>query len=400
MLCKARDAGYIDFREHGLLLLFLNERCATQNSFGEALFVTYASVLTHARKMQYVLRPWYELEYADVLAMVNEYKFGGLRLLAPDGRIVKTGDLYARNTLNTILKKIRVFLLWLSARGDIAVSEAEIRKIQVPTYQPRELKSDDLYTERQIAVIVEHSSFELKALWWMLYETGCRPSECADIRWGDIEWRNKSAVVTIRDTKCSQTRRAFVSMHTLSYLLEWRNAYPGSPEGESFVFLNERGDHLSYRSMSAKWTRSIAAVRAAGVKMENKGLYSIRKSRISGLFRQGVSAAAIIDQHWKNKKTAMVETYSNFNSDDAVAELEVLHGIRDKSSQQKPLPPNYCSQCKTLNPAGNRYCAGCGKPLRAESMVAAEMVQNVLAANPQLMDLFVDEFARMQKREK
>ena len=396
MLCKARDAGYIDDREYDLILLFLNERCATQNSFGEALFVTYASVLTHARKLQYVRRPWYELEYSDVLAMVNEYKFGGKRILAPDGQVVKTREMYARNTLNTTLKKIRVFLCWLSTRGDLDVLESEIRKIQVPTYQPRELKADDLYTERQIAIIVEHSSFELKALWWMLYETGCRPSECADIRWGDIEWRNKSAVVTIRDTKCSQTRRAFVSMHTLAYLLEWRNSYPGTPEGESFVFLNELGEHLSYRSMSARWDRSITAVNAAGVKMDNKGLYSIRKSRISGLFRQGVSAAAIIDQHWKNKKTAMVETYSNFNSDDAVAELEVLHGIRDKSAQQQPLAPNYCPVCKTLNPAGNRYCAGCGNPLRAESAAVAEKVQTVLAANPQLMNLFEEEFARMQ----
>ena len=130
--------------------------------------------------------------------------------------------------------------------------------------------------------------------------------------------------------------------------------------------------------------------------MDNKGLYSIRKSRISGLFRQGVSAAAIIDQHWKNKKTAMVETYSNFNSDDAVAELEVLHGIRDKSAQQQPLAPNYCPVCKTLNTAGNRYCAGCGNPLRAESAAVAEKVQTVLAANPQLMNLFEEEFARMQ----
>lgn len=66
MLCKARDAGHIDDRKYDLLL-FLNERCATQNSFGEALFVTYASVLTHARKLQYVRRPWHELQYTDVL---------------------------------------------------------------------------------------------------------------------------------------------------------------------------------------------------------------------------------------------------------------------------------------------------------------------------------------------
>lgn len=94
----------------------------------------------------------------------------------------------------------------------------------------------------------------------------------------------------------------------------------------------------------------------------------------------------------------MVETYSNFNSDDAVAELEVLHGIRDRSAQQQPLAPNYCPVCKTLNPAGSRDCSGCGNPLRAESAVVAEKVQTVLAANPQLMNLFEEEFARMQNK--
>lgn len=208
------------------------------------------------------------------------------------------------------------------------------------------------------------------------------------MRWSDIEWRNKSALVTIRDTKENQLRHALISMHSINHLLAWRNQYPGDATGENYVFLNFEGTPIHYRSLVKLYE---------GLQFEKQGKkkirrmpkftpHDVRRWRTTNLYRQGTSRSTVCTMLWGSTKTTCDSGYSQFGAGDMYSELEVLYGISETTDTQKPLQPNYCPACGTLNAAGIRFCGQCGRSLSEEATQHLTTVEIDLRKSPEYLE--------------
>ena len=386
LLQRRCDEGSIDQRELELIEAFLEERIATQPRFGGAKYVEYVSGITHIRRAGYLRVPWYELDQPKLIKMVSDYKNLPIRKFSREGVMRELSHGYAQNTLNTDLRALVTWMYWLSENGHIQLSENQISKIKIPKYQPKRINRESVYSEEDIAKLVEVGTPMEKALVWMHYETGARPNEICDLRWSDIEWRDRSAMVKIRDSKENQIRSAFVSI-SIPHLITWRNMYPGKPEGENFVFLNSYGAPLKYAAY-VKLLKSLQFTHRDGMRIRRMPEFTphdLRRWRVTNLYIQGVSRSAVCTQMWGSTKTVYDSGYSQFSTEDMYSEIEVLYGIREITAKQKPLDMIYCPACLTLCSPGIRYCPQCGKPLASEAVNELEKIKAEIKKSPEFL---------------
>ncbi|HJJ96799.1 MAG TPA: tyrosine-type recombinase/integrase, partial [Methanocorpusculum sp.] len=248
------NKGTIDSQEQELILKFMENLIAHRESFGGGRYVDYISTLTHFRRALYITKPWYLLEYDDIISAIAQYRKTPIRRFNYRGDMEIQQKKYSTNSLKQKIRIIRLFLQWLSENKIISIPVSDLLKIKIPTYTPHKIDEDRVYSEKMIAQLVEPAPLMLKAMIWTHYETGTRADEICDLRWKDIQWRNRSAVITIRVTKTNQElqRTAHISMNSVSQLLAWRNEYPGDPTGENYVWLNQEGKPLKYNTYERK----------------------------------------------------------------------------------------------------------------------------------------------------
>lgn len=386
-LRKRVEDGSIDERERELITDFLAERMATAKSFGGAKYVSYCSTITHFRRAGYLTIPYYQITKTDLHQAISDYKRLPVRKFHTSGRLEILDKYYSQNTISTTLKELTLWLIWLSENNHIDIPVPEIRKIKPPAYQPKKIDAESVYSEPMIAQLVEPASIMVKALIWTHYETGARSNEICDLRWKDIEWRNKSAIVTIRDTKENQIRTALISMHSIQHLLSWRNQYPGDATGENYVFVNSEGNYLAYRSLAKIYSQIQFEKRGKKQhrRMPRFTPHDVRRWRTTNLYRQGVSRSTACVMLWGSTKTKCDSGYSQFSASDMHSELEVLYGISETTDTQKPLQPNYCPACGTLNAAGIRYCGSCGRPLSEEATQNISALETIIRQSPEYL---------------
>lgn len=386
LLQKRCDDGSIDQRELQLIEAFLEERIATQPRFGGAKYVEYVSGITHIRRAGYLTVPWYQLTQQSLIRMVSDYKNLPIRKFSREGVMHELKHGYAQNTLNTDLRALVTWMFWLSENGHIDISQEQIKKIKIPKYQPKRINRESVYSEEDIAKLVEIGTPMEKCIVWMHYETGARPNEICDLRWCDIEWRDKSAMVRIRDSKEGQIRSAFVSL-SIPHLIAWRNMYPGKPEGENFVFLNNYQEPLKY-AVYTKILKSLQFTRRDGCRIRRMPAFTphdLRRWRVTNLYIQGVSRSAVCTQMWGSTKTVYDSGYSQFSAEDMYSEIEVLYGIKEKTAKQKPLDMIYCPACLSLCSPGIRYCPQCGKALADDAVSELETIKAEIKKSPEFL---------------
>lgn len=386
LLRRRCEDGSIDSRERELIEAFLDERIATQPRFGGAKYVEYVSGITHIRRAGYLTVPWYELDQQRLISMVSDYKNLPIRKFSRSGVMRELSHGYAVNTLNCDLRALVTWMFWLSEHGHISLTEKQIQKIKIPKYQPKRINRESVYSEEDIARLVEIGTPMVKCLVWMHYETGARPNEICDLRWSDIEWRNKSAMVKIRDSKEDQIRSAFVSL-SIPHLIIWRNMYPGKPEGENFVFLNSYREPLKYEAYS-KILNNLQFTHLDGVRIRRMPKFTphdLRRWRVTNLYIQGVSRSTVCTQMWGSTKTRYDSGYSQFSTEDMYSEIEVLYGIKEKTARQKPLEMIYCPACLSLCSPGIRYCPQCGKALADDAVSELESIKSEIKKSPEFL---------------
>lgn len=378
--------GSIDERELELIETFLEERIATQPTFGGARYMEYASGITKIRRAKYLTIPWYELDHSTLIQMISDYKTLPIRDFYKNGKMYELDHGYAQNTLNSDLRALVTWMFWLSENGYIDVSQEQIKKIKIPKYQPKRINRESVYSEEDIAKLVEIGTPMEKCIVWMHYETGARANEICDLRWCDIEWRNKSAMVSIRDSKEDQIRYAPVAL-SIPHLITWRNMYPGKPEGENFVFLNSYNKPLKY-AVYTRILKNIQFTRRDGCRIRRMPAFTshdLRRWRVTNLLIQGVSRSAVCTQMWGSTKTVYDSAYSQFSTEDLYSEIEALYGIKEKTAKQKPLDMIYCPACLSLCSPGIRYCPQCGKALADDAVNELELIKSEIKRSPEFL---------------
>jgi site-specific recombinase XerD len=324
---------------------------------------------SRANKFTYILvgwrrfiGPYHELSIADVYTGIDTMKNG----------LTQKGTPFKQNTKHDRVRIFRQFLLWMIENEYSTLPERKVRRIQVPTKDTMTHKAADLITSEEVKGILAACRWSRdRALIGMLYEGGFRIGELAQMKWSDLSFDSTGIVVNV-NFKTGIPRYVRIIL-AKGYLSQWRADYPGSPEGDALVFLNELRRPLTNGGV-IKQLRRICD-RAGISKHVTPHLF--RHSRITHLINEGVSESVIKMIMWGSVHTTMFKVYAHLTGTDIDEELLRVYGIQRETEEKRvpKLEPRVCPNCRSLMPPVADYCALCGESLLTTHSAREEEIQ-------------------------
>lgn len=237
-----------------------------------------------------------------------------------------------------------------------------------------------------------------RAMIELLYESAGWAGEIATMTWGQVTFYPNYASIRL-DGKTGKTRQApLYSTHVV--LRRWKDQYPGGDPGpDDLIFPARAGgiDPMSYTGM-AKIVK-IAAGRAGIEKPIT--LHTFRHSRITHLLQAGMNESTIKLLAWGDVGSNMLKVYSHLTLGDVEAAFNQIYGIKSVEEfrgMDPAVSPRQCSACGMLNPPGNSFCGGCGKPLTAEAVSEVETDEKYIEPqfSPDDLDMLIKLLEKMK----
>lgn len=308
------------------------------------------------------VRRYYDKEYRACGKHDLSRAIGRIReAMKPDGTP------YSRNTKTDYLKISKRFFLWLQDEGVSEIPKKEIDKIVIGSYDMHCKTEADVLTAEEITSIINAArTSKYKAYFSLLYETGARSIELANLKWQDVTFETYGAIVRLTDNKAgsSPSIRSVPVITYANYLAQWQADYTGDPSGNNFVFITTGGKPLQYRGVSKALSRF---TKEAGVKPCT--LHQFRHSRVTHAIQGGMSETVAKKCFWNNEGTDMIKIYSHLTDDDVKREFMRQAGVEVESEHVTHSPqPIQCTQCHFVNVPESRFCARCGLSLSPEAI--------------------------------
>lgn len=170
-------------------------------------------------------------------------------------------------TMRRKLAAARSFYRFLQREGVVAGSPfSALRGPRKASRLPKVMSVADVsrFLERPAkdladGLISEFAALRDSAIFEFLYSTGCRISEAISVKWGEIDFKRGSVVVT---GKGSKDRLVILGAPALAALSRLRNAVsnkrPDLAGGEGFVFLSDKFERVSARFVERRMKTYLA----------------------------------------------------------------------------------------------------------------------------------------------
>ncbi|MEM9598503.1 MAG: tyrosine-type recombinase/integrase [Acidobacteriota bacterium] len=223
---------------------------------------------------------------------------GGLRALrdgkGPSGRPLSDA------TANRYLATIRHALTWAEREDWIERNPARTGlQRKEPRGRVRYLSADE--RERLFAAVAGSSPLEL--LVHLAISTGARVGSLMALRWGDIQWDRKVAI--LEHTKNGDRHSIALDGHAWDLLQERRGEQVTSPERP--VFEDETGGNGAPKFPRGAWERALEEAR-----IENFRFHDLRHTAASYLAMSGATLAEIAE-FLGHRTLAMVKRYAHLS---------------------------------------------------------------------------------------
>lgn len=389
---KALSAGYITPGEIVLIQQYIDEIEAERHiSEGRRLKILYH--LIHWRR--FITQGYSSATYADITKGISELK---------NGKNLK-GRPFSQNTQHDYVRVLKSFLMWMADNDKTEIPEKQIRKLSPPQKNLQTTEPDEILTTDEVTALLNAClSPRDKALIAIMYESGARIGEIARLCWRDLVRDDYGYKMYILDKKTRKRRYSRLTMST-GHINAYKNAYPGSPEGNSLVFVTLHagrsnktpGRPLEYSVVNAMLQRVASKARI------DKRIHAhlFRKSRITHMIEQNYQESVIKETMWGNAATSMMRTYVVLSEKSIDAEMLDKAGVAEKEiTLEKPLLQITCGNCHEVNSPGNDYCFKCAAPL-SEKAIAAQQheIDDLLedARNSQIFDYISKKQEEMKK---
>jgi integrase len=243
---------------------------------------------------------------------------------------------------------LRVFLRWLG-REDLA---GLIRTGTVRRRIPKVLLEEDVYRLVEAAE-TPRDRLMIQLLW----ETGCRPSELLNLRIGDVQFDEYSAVIYVHGKTGERRLRAFTCKPDL---IRYLNDHPLRSDPKAYVFLST-GPWRRKNRITLTGLRDI--LRRLGVKALGRPVYPylLRHSAFTHLSKYLTDRELMQLGGWTTP--AMISVYSHLSGRDVDEKLLALHGVQPRREVIPLLEVRRCPSCDAENAPIAVYCHECGRPL-------------------------------------
>lgn len=228
--------------------------------------------------------------------------------------------------------------------------------IQMKNNVNRTKKSEDLISDSEIELILQNAMNPRdKALFSLLYDSGCRVGEILTLRIRDVKFDQYGALIHV--TGKTGERNVRIVGNSIAYLKGWLRAHPlGQPDSLLFVGINgdKLGQPLDYDTMRSALRKSCQ--RAGITKRIHPHLFRHTKAtQLAGVLSDSVLKKSM---GWKGG-SRMAGVYVHLNDTETDRAYLQAHGIETEKPTLKTIKPITCPRCGTLQPSYAKICTNC-----------------------------------------
>jgi len=216
-----------------------------------------------------------------------------------------------------------------------------------------------LLTNEEVSKLIDSApTVADRLLVTVLYESGARRGEVANLKIKSVQFDEYGAILTLTGKSGTRRRRVYASVPDLRNLL---NNHPMKNDPEAPLFLNSKGTPLTRQNIYRR-------IKKLGQKILNKNIYPhmFRHSRATLDSRLFTDREMMKLFGWK--RPDMVTVYSHLSMRDVEDKDLVLHGLKSKEDILKPIVHiQKCPKCFEENAPIAVYCVKCGGILSGAS---------------------------------
>ncbi|MCW6158351.1 MAG: tyrosine-type recombinase/integrase [Thermoplasmatales archaeon] len=269
---------------------------------------------------------------------------------------------WTRDTYITMLKK---FYKWKMKNLPDNIAKLKI-KVKENGKAP-----DDLITREEIKALVGNSkNARDRALFSVLYDSGCRIGEIINMRVKDLSFDEFGALLKV--TGKTGFRQVRIIGDSIAYLRAWLDNHPQRNDPNAFLFCN-LSERISGRNLTYADVYSIIrqTSRRAGIKRRIHP-HLFRHTRATILASKVTEAPLEAQMGWVHG-SKQTRTYVHLSLRDQDNAILKAYGIKvNEDDSIKEDRPKECPRCHTLNPSDAQYCRNCWMPFDIKTAIEME----------------------------
>jgi integrase len=377
--------------------------------------------------------PWFLTFSAGGDSTRRSYRFLLGRMQGMVGRPLAEATVRELETLKAELRKLRsglqfvrvlrmFYLRCAKASNDPAqrfrfeqLADAAVMKSKKPRMDP-----SDILTPDEVNLLINAAlTLRDRALFGLLYETGCRISEALALNWSDVTYepaadgRPETFVVWFRTMKITGSEHQGFVIDTAPVFKAWTEGRPNDAKAV-FCTIGKGGTYGRLGSNGA-WRRvTRAAVRAGIAKSVHP--HSFRHARATHLLASGWTEARVKALLGWSPGSRMLDRYSHLTGGDVKRALLQSKGFKvpDQEAPTFTYRPEavpaspvkalagalphagrpfdvLCPRCQEPNPTHATYCLRCGGALGTAGIEDAAQLDRLAALleDPEVREVLV-----------
>lgn len=256
-------------------------------------------------------------------------------------------------TVEDYKQAMRKFYSWQLNKRDYTKA---LGHIKILNNVNRTKKSEDMISEPEMELILKNAMNPRdKALFSLLYDSGCRVGEILTMRIKDVDFDEYGAMIHVAGK--TGERKVRIVGNSIPYLKEWLRVHPmASPESWLFVGINgdKLGQPLDYDTMRSALRKSC---QRAGLKKRIHP-HLFRHSKATQL--AGVLSDSVLKKTmgWSGG-SRMAGVYIHLNDQETDRAILEAHGIKKEERTLLATKPIKCPRCGTLQPSYAKVCTNC-----------------------------------------
>ena len=263
----------------------------------------------------------------------------------------ETNRKYTMRTVQDYKHAMKMFYRWTGKPGIVEWIRLSNGK--------EKRRPEDIITQKEIEKLAGKARNQRdRALFYALYDSGCRIGELLTLKNKDVSFDNYGAILSVFGK--TGYRQVRVVGNSISYIREWQSAHPdrNNPDAWFFCGLADsiRGRQLTHADVYKALRQSAAR---AGI---NRRIHPhlFRHTRATLLASKVTEAPLELQMGWVHG-SKMTRTYVHLSGRDQDRAILKAYGIELEGEEKIETElPSKCPRCGEPNDNAGRFCWKCG----------------------------------------
>jgi integrase len=276
---------------------------------------------------------------------------------------------------NILLKR---FYRWLLGNEEEFPPQVKWLKTTLKNKDKHVTNQADLITEQEAQKLIDVADHPRnKAFISLLYETGCRIGEIANLSIGSILFDQYGCVLNVSGKTGSRRIRV---VNSTSYLTRWLEMHPYKNDRNKpvWVCLGSAGRNKQIGYNTIRDLLKDLFKKAEINKKCNPHIF--RHSRATFMANHMTEAQMKVYFGWV-QASDMASTYVHLSGRDTDNTILELNGLTKKEEKQSSIQPKKCVKCGLINSPSSNFCTRCCGVLDVET--AIELQKELLTKETQ-----------------